>query len=59
MDKFYMVFVDGRNTPSRVYDNIDEAETEAERLCEKEKRKTFVLKAVCKFELKNIEKTIL
>jgi len=54
-----MVFVDGRNTPSRVYDNIDEAETEAERLCEKEKRKTFVLKAVCKFELKNIEKTIL
>ena len=36
-----------------------EAETEAERLCEKEKSKTFILKAIEKFELKNIEKTIL
>ena len=40
-------------------ETLEEAETEAERLCEKEKSKTFILKAIEKFELKNIEKTIL
>jgi len=59
MDNFYMVFVEGRNMPQRKYETIEEAETEAERLCEKEKSKVYILKSVEKFELKNIEKTIL
>ena len=45
--------------PYKRFETLEEAEIEAERLCEKEKSKTFILKSVEKFELKNIEKTIL
>jgi hypothetical protein len=59
MEKFYMIYVEGKNMPFKRWENLHEAEAEAERLCEKEKSKTFVLQSVCKFELKNIEKTII
>ena len=54
-----MIYVEGKNMPFKRWENLHEAEAEAERLCEKEKSKTFVLQSVCKFELKNIEKTII
>ena len=54
-----MIYVEGKNMPYKRFETLEEAETEAERLCEKEKSKTFILKAIEKFELKNIEKTIL
>jgi hypothetical protein len=54
-----MIYVEGKNMPCKRFETLEEAETEAERLCEKEKSKTFILKAVEKFELKNIERTIL
>ena len=54
-----MVYVDGMSMPFKRWEHLYEAELEAERLCEKEKRKTFILQSVQKYELKNIEKTIL
>lgn len=59
MESFYMVWVENMGTPFKRYDNLREAEAEAERLCEKEKKRTFILKGVQMYELKNIEKTIL
>lgn len=59
MDNFYMVYVEDKTMPVRRYESLQEAETEAHRLCEKERRKTFILKSIQKYELKNIEKTIL
>ncbi len=57
MEKFYMVFAEGRIAPTRKFETIDEAETEAERICQKEKLKTFVLESKSMFELRNIVKT--
>jgi hypothetical protein len=54
-----MIYVEGKNMPYKRFETLEEAEAEAERLCEKEKSKTFILKAIERFELKNIEKTIL
>lgn len=54
-----MVYVEGKNMPFKRWETLVEAEAEAERLCEKEKSKTFVLQSIQKYELKNIEKTIL
>lgn len=54
-----MIFVEGKNMPFKRWENLEEAEAEAERLCEKEKCKTFILKSIQKYELKNIEKTVL
>lgn len=59
MDIFYMIFVEGKNMPFKRWETLEEAEAEAERLCEKEKCKTFILKSIQKYELKNIEKTVL
>ncbi len=58
MDKFYMVYVEGMSTPSKKWETLEEAEAEASRLCDKERKKTFVLESIQKYELKNIEKTI-
>lgn len=59
MEKYYMVYVENMGMPFKKYEHLHEAEAEAYRLCEKEKKKTFILKSIQKYELKNIEKTIL
>ena len=40
MDNFFMIYVEGKNMPCKRFETLEEAETEAERLCEKEKSKT-------------------
>lgn len=52
-----MVYVEGKNMPFKRWETLAEAEAEAERLCEKERAKAFVLESICKFELRNIVKT--
>src|SRR5574344_1967277 len=42
-NKFYMVFVEGEHTPTVRYDNLKEAEKEAQRLADKCGKKAFVL----------------
>lgn len=59
MDRFYMVYVDGMSVPFKRWENLQDAEKEAERLCEKERRKVFILKSIQTFEMKNVEQTML
>ena len=54
-----MIYVKGKNMPYKRFETYQAAETEAERLCAKEKCKTFMLESVVKFEMKNIVKTFL
>jgi hypothetical protein len=57
MERFYMVYVEGASTPSKKYESLSEAEKEAERLCIKENKKTFILRSAIKFELQNVVRT--
>ena len=42
-DFFYQIFVEGKNPPKMKFYDFSEAEQEAERLCRKEKTKTYIL----------------
>ena len=44
--KFFMIFVEGENTPTVQYDNLEKAEKEAKRLADKYSRKAFVLESI-------------
>jgi hypothetical protein len=46
MKNFYMVFVDGENTPTKKHESKEEAEKEAIRLSEKLGKKAFVLESL-------------
>ena len=43
--KFFMVFVEGENTPTVQHDNLEKAEKEAKRLADKYGKKVFVLES--------------
>ena len=43
--KFFMVFVEGENTPTVQHDNLEKAEKEAQRLADKYGKKAFVLES--------------
>ena len=43
--KFFMVFVEGENTPTVQHDNLEKAEKEAKRLADKYDKKAFVLES--------------
>jgi len=58
-DKFYMVCVIGRSAPNNIHKTLESAEAEANRLCIKEGAKAYILQTICKFEIKNVEKTII
>ena len=49
---FYMVFVEGRNTPAYRHLKLEEAEREARRLASQTEEKTYVLCTVKSFEKK-------
>ena len=59
MEKFFMVFVEGRNMPFKKYASYKDAENESIRLCKKGLGKTFILESIVKFEIKDIVKTVL
>ena len=44
-EKFFMVFVEGENTPTVQHDNLKKAEKEAQRLADKYGKKVFVLES--------------
>ena len=58
-EEYFMVYVVGKNSPTQLHNEIETAESEAIRLTQKERTTTFVLKAVSKFELNEVKKTIL
>ena len=45
-DKIFIVFVEGKQSPSLPHYNQDEAIEEAERLCRKENLKVYLFKAI-------------
>jgi hypothetical protein len=55
--KKYAVMVVGKQTPSKLYDDIEEAEKEAKRLCNYELKTVYVLQTVSKFALNTVIKT--
>jgi hypothetical protein len=52
--KQYVVMVEGRNAPSRIWNNYQQAEDEAKRLCIKEKLTAYVCEAITKIELNDV-----
>lgn len=55
--KLYAVMVEGKQTPSKFHDNYADAETEAKRLANNERKTTYILLAVTKLELNDIKIT--
>jgi len=53
-ESFYMIYVDWWNNPKVCYAWLEEVKQEAKRLCEKENKETFVLKAIKSFKNNNI-----
>ena len=57
LKEFYMVYVQGANTPSREHATLEDAEKEAKRLAELTGKKAFVLGTIKSFEVnKFVEK---
>lgn len=46
MEKFFMVFVEGGQTPQKKQSNLQVAREEAKRLCKKTGKTAFVLEAI-------------
>jgi hypothetical protein len=57
MEKIYIVYVVGKESPTRFHNSESEAEQEAVRLAKKERLTTFVFEAISKFELNDVIKT--
>ena len=58
-EEIFAVMVEGRQTPSKMYSEQCDAENEAKRLALKERLTTYTVKAVSKFSLNDVIKTIL
>lgn len=50
--KFFMLYVDGQNSPTNKHSNIEEATAEAERLLKKTGKKIYILGAECALQPK-------
>lgn len=57
MENTYTVMVEGKQSPSKLYDDYQDAENEAKRLASQEKRTTFVLLIITKLELNDVKIT--
>ena len=55
MKKFWMIFVEGGQTPAVKHDDIGKAMVEAERLATMERRPAHVLECVASCQLKTVE----
>ena len=54
----FALMVEGKQTPSKLYDTYDEAEQEARRLARSERRNTYILKVIALVELSDVKVTI-
>ena len=57
MDPIFAVMVEGKQTPSKVHKNFDEAEIEAIRLAKIERQPVYILKSVAKVEMTDVKVT--
>ena len=56
-DDLYAIMVEGKQTPSKIYLNLSEAETEAVRLARQERRHVYILEVVGKAEVADVKLT--
>jgi len=54
---FYMVFVDGGNSPSHKHENSYSANAEAERLAMLTRKRTYVLGTITSFSVQKVVQT--
>lgn len=57
MTEQYAVMVEGKQTPSKLYEDYDAACSEATRLARQERRDTYVLQVVAKAEIADVKLT--
>ncbi len=57
IEKKYAVMLEGKQTPSKFYNDYNEAESEAKRLVSVEKKTAYVLLAITKLELNDVRIT--
>jgi hypothetical protein len=57
METIFAVMVEGKQTPSKIHSNFDEAQMEATRLAKLERKTVFILKAVAKVEMVDVKIT--
>lgn len=56
-EKFYMIYVDGRNTPTKKHDTEESAIKEATRLARETGKSVYILKPIKKLEMSEIKIT--
>lgn len=52
--KFYMIYVEGKDSPTVKHDSYESVIYEAERLARKTEKQVYILEAIKKVELNNI-----
>lgn len=57
MDEKFAVMVEGKQTPSKLYEDYESACSEATRLARQERRDTYVLQVVAKAEIADVKLT--
>ena len=55
----YAVMVEGKSTPTKLYERYTDAEEEAKRLATHERKTTYVLKVIARLELNDVKITML
>lgn len=50
LEKFWMIYVEGKASPTRRHEVFEEAHEEAKRLCQKENANTYILSAIRRYE---------
>lgn len=53
--ELFAVMVDSKQTPSKTYENYENAEAEAVRLATQERRTTYVMKIITRIELNDVK----
>jgi hypothetical protein len=57
MEEQFAVMVEGKQTPSKLYEDYESATSEATRLARQERRDVYVLKVVAKAEISDVKIT--
>jgi hypothetical protein len=57
MDEQFAVMVEGKQTPSKLYEDYESATSEAIRLARQERKDVYVLKVVAKAEISDVKLT--
>ena len=57
MKSIFAVMVEGKQTPSKIHEEFDDAQNEAIRLAKIERQRVYILRAVAKVEMTDVKIT--